>query len=162
PVYSIRPEGVCSCRQGSECSSPGKHPITANGFKNATTNEATIRQWWEDSPHANVAIATGKCIPATGNCLIVLDVDPRNCGDESLDILLRSGGPPPKTPAVSTGGGGKHLYLMCAEEQVRSRILAPGLELKADGACVVAPPSDHASGQQYEWEVALDVGFAPA
>jgi hypothetical protein len=32
----------------------------------------------------------------------------------------------------------------------------PGLDLRGDGGCVVAPPSIHANGTQYTWEVGLD------
>jgi hypothetical protein len=42
PVYWITDEGICSCKKGSECTSPGKHPITKNGYKDATTDDYTI------------------------------------------------------------------------------------------------------------------------
>ena len=43
PVWSTR-DGQCRCPAGPACSSPGKHPITTDGFKSATTDEQRIRQ----------------------------------------------------------------------------------------------------------------------
>src|SRR5688572_10385037 len=44
PVHTIV-NGVCSC-QSSNCASPGKHPATENGLSDASTDETTIRAWW--------------------------------------------------------------------------------------------------------------------
>ena len=41
------------------CWPKSKKPMTAHGFKDATLDEATIRAWWESTPHANPAISTG-------------------------------------------------------------------------------------------------------
>ena len=35
-VWSTTADGVCRCPKGSECENAGKHPITINGFKDAT------------------------------------------------------------------------------------------------------------------------------
>ena len=43
--------------------------------------------------------------------------------------------------------------------------LAPGIDLRGDGGFVVAPPSLHASGRRYEWEIGAspdDLPLAPA
>ena len=60
--------GKCSCGK-SDCSSPGKHPLTANGVRNATTHPGTIVRWWRQWPNANIGIATGQV-----SRLVVLDV----------------------------------------------------------------------------------------
>jgi len=77
-----------------------KKPMTAHGWKDATTDESTIRSWWEAKPEANVAIA---CNPS-GLC--VLDIDHGLADDgSSLDewcISLPDSGFPP-TYAVRTG-----------------------------------------------------------
>ena len=36
-----------------------KEPACRRGFKDATTNPATIRRWWLAQPDYNIAIATG-------------------------------------------------------------------------------------------------------
>lgn len=127
----------------------GKEPLTPHGFKDATTDEAAIREWWSRWPNANLGIATGSV-----SGLVVLDVDPRHGGDESLRDLEAHHGPLPDTVTALTGGGGEHRYFALPQGvTVRSRALAPGLELKAEGGYVVAPPSLHPSGRRYEWEV---------
>jgi hypothetical protein len=146
PVHTVD-NGMCSCGNPS-CSSPGKHPWTARGVKNATTEEMIICQWWEQHPEANIGIATG----ATSN-LVVLDVDPRHGGDASLDALVKQHGALPETATSATGGGGWHFLFRYPDQPVRNKVgLAPGLDIRADGGYIVAPPSRHASGQQYRWQ----------
>ena len=128
----------------------GKEPLTPHGFKDASIYPEAIAGWWRRWPAANVAIATG-----TLSGVAVLDIDPRNGGDESLRDLEARYGPLPDTPTVLTGGGGQHYYFAIPKGMtVRSRRLAPGVDLKGEGGYVVAPPSVHPSGQRYVWELA--------
>lgn len=160
PVHSIRRQGTqCTCGR-RDCGSPGKHPRTENGLKDATLDERTIRSWWQRWPDAGVAIATG-------NGLVVIDVDPPKGGDDSLVDARRALGEIPDTVEVLTGGGGRHLYLRAPEGvSVRSSAgqLGPGLDVRADGGYVVAPPSLHVTGKRYSWEASgdpEDVDVAP-
>ena len=75
PLHSIRPDGGCTCGNPG-CGSPGKHPRTQHGVKDATTDEKLIRTWWSRWPDANVGVATG---PASG-IWWSFDVDPRHDG----------------------------------------------------------------------------------
>ncbi len=54
----ITEAGACSCGR-PDCSSPGKHPLTKQGFKEASRDEAQIRGWWSKWPAANIGIPTG-------------------------------------------------------------------------------------------------------
>ncbi len=83
--------------------------------------------------------------------VVVLDVDPRNGGDEALAALETRHGPLPATWRVLTGGGGEHVFFRHPGNPVNNAKgrLGPGLDLKADGGYVVAPPSEHMSGQRY-------------
>lgn len=149
PVFPLHtPVGNgCSCAS-PQCGNPGKHPRTRNGFKDASTDPATITQWWTDWPGANVGLVTG---PASG--LLVLDVDPRNRGDETLDELIRQVGRLPDTPEVMTGGGGRHFFFRWDDALATCRKgLGAGLDVKGAGGYVVAAPSLHASGRHYGWE----------
>jgi hypothetical protein len=93
----------CSCSRREQCDSPGKHPLEKGGFHNATTDPAVIGSWWT-RPRFNIGIATGAV-----SGLVVLDVDPRNGGDEGLaEIEARYGDLPP-TWRFLTGGGGEHI-----------------------------------------------------
>src|SRR4051812_17578548 len=61
------------------CAPHSKQPATRHGFKDATSEKAQLVAWWSRRPNANVAIVTGKV-----SGIVVLDVDPRNGGNESL------------------------------------------------------------------------------
>jgi len=147
PLHTPRGSS-CSCGLPT-CGAPGKHPRTAHGFKDATTDEARIEEWWSEWPDANVGIATG---PESG--LLVLDIDPRNGGDESFDDLTAKLGRLPETPEVITGGGGRHLFFRypTGVESIRAKPLGQGIDVKGAGGYVVAAPSLHASGRAYGWE----------
>lgn len=152
PLHTIR-AGRCSCRH-EDCSHPAKHPLTRHGLRDATTNPEQIRSWWGRWPWANVGIATG-----ADSGLIVIDVDPRSGGDESLARLQSLMGSLPATLIVSTGGGGRHLFYAHPGVEVGNTAgrlpgvaeTLPGIDLRGDGGYVVAPPSRHASGRPYRW-----------
>jgi putative DNA primase/helicase len=158
------PGAVCVPRR--QRSDPGKHPIGSvvpRGLHDATTDPARITRWWAKAPHANVAIATGR-----ESGVIVLDVDPRAGGDESLRTLEATHGALPVTVEALTGGGGRHLFFAHPEGEVRipnsASKLGGGLDVRADGGYVVAPPSVHASGRSYEWNAEFhpdEVPLAP-
>jgi hypothetical protein len=107
--------------------------------------EEEIARWWQRWPDANIGVVAGRV-----SGVVVLDVDPRNDGKESLRALEGRMGELPQTPEDRTGGGGRHLWFRCTGE-LPSAVLAPGLELKAEGSVVVAPPSVHLSGRPYTW-----------
>lgn len=166
PAHWPRGRG-CSCGR-PDCPSPAKHPRyhpvdLPHGVRNASTDPAVIARWWRRWPQANVALATGA--PAG---FIVVDVDHRHGGDESLRELERRLGPLPETARAVTGSGGEHILLRYPGVPVRNRsgddALAPGVDLKADGGYIIAPPSRHLSGRGYEWDPAAhpdDVPIAP-
>src|SRR5579871_4239371 len=126
--------------------SRGKEPITPHGFKDATTDEAQIHQWWGSYPEANIAIPTGA---QTG--LLVFDIDPRNGGTDSLEELIHAHGRFPDTAEQETGGGGRHIFFRYKGGPVPKN-LAPGIDLKGDGGYIVVPPSVHPSGKTYVWD----------
>lgn len=139
--------GRCSCGR-PDCGNPGKHPRTGRGFKDATVDGDTIARWWSTDPDSNIGVATGGV-----SGFFVVDVDPRNGGDVTLDALEDEHGKLPATVESLTGGGGRHiLFRYPAGATVRSGKLGTGLDLKADGGYIVGPPSLHASGRQYGWE----------
>lgn len=150
PCHSIV-DGKCTC--GRECHSPGKHPLTPNGLKNATSDRQQLAAWWQQWPQANIAVATGE-----GNGIVVIDIDKDKGGFESLAELEERYGRPPETVEAISGGGGRHLYYRYpAGVEVSSRNgWRPGIDVKASGGYVVCPPSNHTEGV-YRW----DEGFSP-
>jgi archaellum biogenesis ATPase FlaH len=115
---------------------PGdKRPLTPNGFKDAATDEATIREWWGICPQANVGIATGAV-----SGLFVFDVDKKSGGLETLDTLPLDG--EFVLYEVATGGGGIHYYFQHPGFEVKNKAgIFPGIDIRGDGGYVVAPPS---------------------
>jgi hypothetical protein len=153
--------GRCSCGRRS-CAAPGKHPrVRWQQFESNPPSGARVDAWWRRWPDANVGVLTG---PVSG--LAVLDIDPRNGGDASIDLLEAHYGPHASTVESATGGGGRHLWFR-ANGPAASAVIAPGCELKGAGGIVVAPPSVHPSGRRYCWRVGhapgeIDLADAPA
>jgi putative DNA primase/helicase len=149
PMYTIK-DGHCSCSKGASCANPGKHPITAHGVTDATKSRKTIRQWWTENPQANIGIATGK-----KSKILVLDIDPRNGGSETLKTLEADLGSLPATVTSETGGGGMHLVFAYPQFRVRKdsagKMLGAGLDILSDGSIMVVPPSKHKTGSRYKW-----------
>jgi putative DNA primase/helicase len=148
PLHTPERKGTCSCGK-PKCSNVGKHPRTKNGWKDASTDPKVIKDWWRRWPRANIGIVTGA---TTG--IVVLDIDLRHGGEKSLEDLVHTYGSLPTTWACHTGGGGRHIYFKHPGGNVRNKTsLLPGLDLRGDGGYIVAPPSRHASGKTYEWEL---------
>jgi hypothetical protein len=100
PIWGITPQGECMCPQGATCTrGKGKHPRTRHGVKDASTDRVTIESWVRANVGGNWAIATGHEL-TDGRYLCVLDVDPRNGGDETLRGIIAEQGPLPATPTV--------------------------------------------------------------
>jgi bifunctional DNA primase/polymerase-like protein len=137
-----------------------KRPLTSHGLADATADPEQITRWWWCHASAGVAIRTG-----AASRIIVLDVDPRAGGDESFAELEHRFGKLPSTPIVHTGGGGAHYYFanpgaMLTAGAVPCRVGLggwPGIDLKADGGYVVAPPSIHPNGERYVWDLVFDL-----
>jgi len=128
--------------------SRGKRPLVAwLEFQNRMASAAEVARWFRRWPEVNVGMVTGAV-----SGLVVLDVDPRHGGVESLAALELAHGPLPFTMEAETGGGGRHYYFAHPSAAVRNKVgLAPGIDLRGDGGCVVAPPSLHPSGKRYAW-----------
>lgn len=141
---------VFPCRPG------GKAPLTRRGFKEATRDERRILHWWDTWPDANIGIACGLASVA------VVDIDAKAGGDPAEVIVSlhipsplvtsRTGRAPAadeQYPESLEGVRGAHLFFRA---DVRTGPLDhEGVELRANGAYVVAPPSLHPSGVRYEW-----------
>lgn len=132
-----------------------KMPITANGFKNASTNEMQVRKWWKEHPNANVGIATGAM---SGNLVVIdFDIDEDkgiNGYHAFLDYCRERKITFPETITVITGRGGYHFYYRYDSNIVlncRTGVIE-GVDIRADGGYVVAPGSIHANGNKYEFE----------
>jgi Bifunctional DNA primase/polymerase, N-terminal len=141
----------CSCTAGTACRNLGKHPRTPHGLKDATTDAAILGQWWAKWPDANIGLVTG-----SSSGLVVLDVDPRHGVNLTLEDIEAEHQKLPETVESLSGGGGRHLFFQHPGVPNRNDAgtkLGPGLDIRGDGGYVILPPSLHASGRRYEWEV---------
>ncbi|MGI8623049.1 MAG: bifunctional DNA primase/polymerase [Solirubrobacteraceae bacterium] len=129
----------------------GKAPSVGRGWPEWEATPEALRRHYERHPSDNLGVRTG-LTPGASVSLVGLDVDPRNGGNDALAELEARHGKLPATPEVATGGGGQHYYFRVTGA-VASVDLAPGLELKAEGRQLAAPPSVHAdTGRLYVWQ----------
>ncbi len=121
--------------------------LTCHGFYAATTDPDRITAMHQAVRSGLLAIRTGRLCD-----LAVVDIDPRNGGRVIPELM-------PPTRAVRTGSGGWHLYYRHPGGTLAAKLHGhPGIDIKADGGYVVAPPSIHPdTGQPYRW-----VGDRPA
>lgn len=148
---------------------PGtKWPDLAAWQERATTDPATIAEWFTSNPGRGVGIATGE-----GSGVFVLDVDTveGKVGAESLAELEAAHGPLPVTVEAVTGSGGRHLFYRHPPGLDLSNSagrLGPDLDIRANGGQVVAEPTPHpTTGQPYAFDLEhhpddMPVADAPA
>jgi putative DNA primase/helicase len=158
----ITTAGKCSCGHGT-CKSPGKHPRTRNGLKDASNDPKQILSWWGDEKRnlgcfhgANIGIRTGTC-----SRLFVVDVDGPEAAQSFADLVSRCG-IVPSTEVVLTGRvdhdgnrAGRHYYFRLDDGEPAppnsQSVLGPHIDVRGEGGYVVAPPSLHATGRLYRW-----------
>jgi DNA-binding transcriptional ArsR family regulator len=127
--------------------SGSKRPLVSwTEYQSRRPTKEEIRQWWQQYPNANIGIVTGKI-----SGIVVIDLDLDKDDNESGDKIYEQA---PTDLIVKTGRGGYHLYYRYPEDvdHVPNRVgLLLGVDIRADGGYVVAPPSAHSSGRLYEW-----------
>jgi hypothetical protein len=128
--------------------------------KAASDNLETISTWSSEWPDANIGIATGV---TSGVMVIDVDMKEGKDGQATLDALAKQGRVLPPSPISLTPSGGRHLFFRAipgirnvVQITKSGRGLGAGLDVRADGGCVVAPPSElvkcdaHGAGS-YRW-----------
>lgn len=123
--------------------------LVRNGFHDATNDEALVKQWWTQHGDAGIGIAVKK------SGWVVVDIDPRNGGIETIDALEARHGPLCSDVLAYTGGGGEHRVFAAQLVENLPGKLGEGVDLKADGYIAVEP-TIHPSGKPYAWEASSD------
>jgi hypothetical protein len=148
--YPVNRGGSLMCSCGNpQCSNAGKHPYPRHaprGLLNATVDKVLIDRWWSAGTPYNIGIRTGK-----PSGIVAVDIDPRHGGDVTLADLERRNGPLPATWRFFTGSGGQHLLFRHPGGTVPNSAgkVGPGVDARADGGFIVAPPSLHICGRRY-------------
>ena len=134
------------------CAPGGKVPITAHGFKDATTDAAQIEAWWTEYRDANIGI------PTAG--LIVIDVDGADNPwpgdpDKSQDLA--------RAPISFTPNGGRHYIFKQPPGKAwknTTGAIAPDVDTRADGGYFMASPSV-VNGKAYRWAETMELDMGP-
>ena len=135
----------------------GKVPLTARGFKDASSDEGQVNRWASRNPTANAGIATGK-----PSGIVVIDVDVKNGKGGLASLELIKGLVPKDTYTVRTPSGGLHYYYRMTTAVKSKNNFMDGIDVKADGGYVVAPGSE-IDGKPYECIVETSLReFLPA
>jgi hypothetical protein len=140
PCWPVDEAGVCLCKAGAGCTSPGKHPYPPDGLKAASADAARVLAFHLQRPHFNWAVRTGAV-----SGIDVVDEDPKHGGPENLAGLLdQLGVTLPETIEAQTGSGGSHRYLAHREGMRNSAgRVAEGVDVRGDEGYVLLPPGNH-------------------
>ena len=116
-------------------------PLVKNWPSRASVDPDQIAAWAEKYSGCNWGI----------HCkgMIVLDIDVRKGGRESLEPLLE-GGKLPATLASRTPSGGFHIFYMNASTRNGVNVYGPGIDVRSDNGYVVAP-GGHTDQGPYAW-----------
>lgn len=150
-------DGICDCGW-DKCNAPFKHPLTESWQHTPEWSEDQI-----DLMEETGQFDTGYGVLVSG--LLVVDVDQRNGGVDSLAVLVD------KIPEImgaglvvetGSGNGSKHFYFSCPIESfVQSLDEYPGIDFKTSGY-VVGPGSMHLSGNRYKVLIGSPYEIGPA
>ena len=126
----------------------GKRPaVDWKQFQTSLPTEEDLQTWFAEE--RNIGIVTGKISSIT-----VVDCDTR----EDAIWWYREF---PETVMAKTGRG-VHFYYSYAPIGNKAGVLGRKIDIRGDGGYVVAPPSSHENGAQYEWICGEMAIFNPA
>ena len=145
-LHGVKGVGICSCHRGSECHTPGKHPVSNDWQSSATSSADLMDEWFASREHVNVGLLLG---PASGVIDVELDGADSKAGWDSLELGEIW------TPTYTAGRGPHRLFKWqdgLPAEQVR-KVLGIEVRLGNGGRASqsVLPPSTHHTGVRYSW-----------
>ena len=120
----------------------GKRPAISSWkeYQGRLATDAELVEWFDKKPR-NIGIVTGELSGFT-----VVDFDTQEA------IASAKGKGFPKGPLSKTAKG---IHALCRYEEghrnFQKRADLPGIDLRAEGGYIVAPPSIHATGATYQW-----------
>ncbi len=149
-IYPIRPRD--------------KRALHIGWTQDATSDLATVAEWWHVNPHANIGVLLGKCD------MVAIDVDTEVMDlwrELVAEMKKEHGVDLEATWVAETPGGGLHVFyrangIAYASERMR------GIEVKAGNHGMVLAPSVHPdTGTRYGWAMdqapgEIDLASVPA
>lgn len=112
-------------------------------WQSTRVSDEQIREWGMADKFGNIGLVCGDI-----SRMAVLDIDnPAAVDWLQIDFnkVWQAGA------AVVQTGGGYHIYMRTNQHVPTRQLPRFGVELRANGAYVLAPPSIHPSGRQYHW-----------
>lgn len=122
----------------------------------------TVHDRWygadgEHRANYRMGFLTGAASLGDGWKLLAIDLDEKGTvsGSTTWDSWIADNelGCDPETWRARTGGGGQHIYFRYADHlSIRNtQETIAGIDVRAEGGFVIAPPSRHQNGKQYLW-----------
>ena len=129
------------------CQPGGKAPATTHGLHDATTDEAQVITWWQATPQANIGLPTGHRFD-------VVDIDGPvgYLNADQVDIA----GVRATAIGIALTPRGHHFYIPAVPGAANKVGIAPGVDYRATGGYVVAPPS-RVGDRDYYWVTPLQL-----
>ena len=135
---------------------PRGEKFAMDEWKKYQTEQATVeqvQQWFSNEDEYNIAIVCGSASRPSGfGGICVVDLDTQYAIDEywpKYDTLKAMSGYNEEKRDKHTRGG--HLYFGIPEGVTVKSWRTADMDIQAEGKIIIAPPSLHASGVQYEW-----------
>lgn len=139
-------DGVCTCRKGTDCPSPAKHPRQNKWQERATADEQELERLFAKWPLSNLGVRLGQ---SSG----IVDVEYDTADGEATAERLLSG---IRTPTFRSHRSTHRLFRFPTSLTIPKAVVTrDDLEMRfgtdAKGSQSVFPPSIHASGVRYRW-----------
>ena len=122
-------------------------------YQKSPPSAKELDAWFGNGSQLNIGIVTGKV-----SGIAVVDLD-------SIEaIKFAQENKFPKTPGVKTRPDRFHLYFKYKDgvRNFQQRKDLPNIDMRGEGGYVVAPPSIHELGHQYEWIPTVGPGIPRA
>jgi len=129
-------------------------------FQNGIADAVHQRWYGAGGAHRDnfrMGFLTGAASIGNGWKLLVIDLDEKGSvsGSATWDGWIADNelGCEPETWRARTGGGGEHIYFRYpADLHIRNtQETIAGVDVRAEGGFIVAPPSRHRNGKLYQW-----------
>jgi hypothetical protein len=111
-------------------------------YQKKKPTEEEVKQWFDKKNPPNIALVTGKI-----SNLTVIDTDTEEGTKEIQNYLPEN----IVVPIQSTPHGGKHFFFTFTDGFSNRARIAPGIDLRTEGGCIVVDPSINGNGKGWHW-----------